>query len=62
MCWVLFLTNPRQRVADEHVYHAGSAKLRVHQDHTGGLFAHLAYDLGFLAAFHTTQSFEGGVG
>lgn len=35
------LTDPRQQVSDEHVYHAGAAELGVHEDHTRQLLAHL---------------------
>jgi hypothetical protein len=53
-------TYPRQRVADEHVYHAGAAEAGVHDDHARWFLAHFADDLGFLAAFGIAQGFEGG--
>src|SRR4028118_105130 len=55
-------TDPGQRVADEHVYHAGAAEPGVHHDHARGLLADLADDLGVLAALDATQGFERGVG
>ncbi len=50
-----YLTDPRQRVADEHVYHAGAAEPGVHEDHPRRLLAHLADDLGVLATFDAPQ-------
>ena len=55
------LADPRQRVADEHVYHAGAAELGVHDDHARRLLAHLADDLGLLATLGIPESLEGGV-
>src|SRR5215217_7944582 len=55
-------TNPRQRIPDEHVYHAGAAERGVHEDHPCGLLAHLTYDLGFLATFDSSQRLQGSIG
>ena len=55
------LTDPRQRVSDEHVDHAGAAELGVHNDHARRLLADLADDLGVLATVCVAQGFEGGV-
>src|SRR3712207_3180351 len=55
-------TDPRQRVPDQHVYHAGTAELGVHYDHPRGLFADLADDLGLLAALDATQRLQGSIG
>ena len=35
------LANSRQRIADEHVYHAGAAEAGVHEDHPLRLIADL---------------------
>src|ERR671912_1985077 len=56
-----YSADPRQRITDEHVYHPGAAELGVHDDHSLGLLAYLADDLGVLAAFCVAQGFEGGV-
>ncbi len=53
------LTNPRQRIADEHVYHAGATELRVHYDHPRRLLAHLADDSCFFLSFEYVRGFEG---
>src|SRR5829696_1776887 len=53
-------TYPRQRVADEHVYHAGAAEASVHDDHARRFLAHFADDLGFLATVGVSEGFEGG--
>src|SRR5215210_2114481 len=55
------LANPRQRIADEHVDHAGAAELGVHDDHARRLLAYFADDRRFFPAFGVTQGFEGGV-
>src|SRR5829696_4769763 len=55
-------TNPRQRVSDEHVYHAGAAELGVHYDHPRGLFADLADDLGLLATLDAPQRLQRAIG
>src|SRR3712207_5006137 len=55
------LTNPRQRVPDEHVYHAGAAELGVHEDHPRRLLAHLPDDRGFLAALDASQRLQRGL-
>src|SRR5215210_738247 len=55
------LANPRQRIADEHVDHAGAAELGVHDDHARRLLADFADDRRFFPAFGVTQGFEGGV-
>src|ERR687893_1231186 len=55
-------TNPRQRIPDEHVYHAGAAEPGVHHDHPRGILADLADDLGLLAALDAPQSLQRGVG
>lgn len=47
------LKNLRQWVSNEHVDHAGNAEARVHEDHLGGLLAHLTDDGRFFAAFNT---------
>ena len=52
------LTNPRQRVPDEHIYHAGAAELGMHEDHPRGLFGYLADDGGSFSAFEATRGFE----
>src|SRR5215212_2770427 len=54
-------TNPRQRVADEHVYHTSTAELGVHYDHTCGLFADLPDNLGLFATLNASQRLERGV-
>lgn len=46
----LLSTNPRQRIADEHVYHQSAAEAGVHQDHPGGVLADLADDGRFFSA------------
>src|SRR5918998_2874768 len=51
-------TNPRQRVPDQHVYHAGAAELGVHYDHPRGLLANLPDDLGILATLDTSQGLQ----
>ncbi len=43
-------TNPRQRIADEHVYHAGATEAGVHEDHPRRLLTHLPYNRCFFAA------------
>src|SRR5918998_5465180 len=58
-------TNPRQRVPDEHVYHAGAAELGMHDDHPRGFLAHFADDLGLLATIDASQRLQrtvGGIG
>src|SRR3712207_2563244 len=55
-------TNSRQRVTDEHVYHAVAAELGVHYDHPRRLFANLADDLGLLATLDTSQRPQRGIG
>ncbi len=52
-------TYPRQRVPDQHVYHAGTTKLRMHQDHPRWLFAHLADDLDLLPTLGAPQRLQG---
>src|SRR5918993_4528236 len=54
-------TYPRQRVADEHVYHAGAAELGVHHDHPCWFFAYLTDDGGLFSSVHVPQGFEGSV-
>src|SRR5918998_717809 len=54
-------TDPRQRIPDEHVYHAGAAKLGVHYDHPREIFADLTDDLGLLAALDATERLQGGL-
>ena len=51
-------TDPRQRVSDEHVYHAGAAELRVHDDHPRGFLAHLAHDLGLFPTIDAAQRLQ----
>src|SRR5215210_5624168 len=48
-------TNSRQRIADEHIYHAGAAEPGVHEDHPRRLLAHLTDDRGFLTALNAAQ-------
>jgi hypothetical protein len=55
------LTDPRQRVAYEHVYHAGAAEQGVHHDHTRRFLANFANDGRFLPSVDVSQGFEGGV-
>ncbi len=38
------LADPRQRVADEHIYHARAAEPSVHYDYSSRFFAHLPDD------------------
>src|SRR5919199_5211812 len=54
-------TDPRKRVPDEHVYHAGAAEPGVHHDHPRGLFADLTDDLGLLATLDAPQRLQGTV-
>src|SRR5215217_1438300 len=56
-----FSTNPRQRVSDQHVYHARTAELGVHHDHACRLLAHLADDRGFFTALDVPQRRQGSV-
>ena len=55
------LANPRQRVAYEHVYHAGAAEQGVHHDHARRFLANFAYDGRFFPSVDVSQGFEGGV-
>ena len=59
---ISLLTDPRQRVADEHVYHAGAAEPGVHEDHTRRFLAHLPDDRGFLATLDAPQRLQGAIG
>src|SRR5918998_5227848 len=54
-------TDPRQRVTDQHVYHAGAAELGVHYDHPSGLLSDLPDDLGLLAALDAPQRLQRGL-
>src|SRR5918997_2693074 len=53
-------TYPRQRVADEHVYHAGAAEAGVHDDHARRFLAHFADDLSILPTLDAAETFQGG--
>src|SRR5215211_2666349 len=53
-------TNPRQRVPDEHVYHAGAAELGVHYDHARRFLGHLAGDSPLCLPFDCVRGFESG--
>ena len=55
------LTDPGQRVSDEHVYHRVPAELGVHEDHARRLLAHLADDLASSPPSTLTQRLQGGV-
>ncbi len=52
------LTDPGQRVADEHVYHAGTAEPGVHHDHPRRLLADLAVDSCLFLPFDYVRGFE----
>lgn len=53
------LTNPRQRVADEHVYHPGAAEPGVHHDHASRFLAHLADDSRLYLLLEYVRGFKG---
>src|SRR5215211_898063 len=55
------LTDPGKRVTDEHVYHAGASELGVHYDHARRFLAHLADNLGLLAALDAPQRLQRGL-
>src|SRR5215204_42254 len=54
-------TNPRQRISDQHVYHACTTELGVHHDHACRLLAHLADDRSFFTALDVPQRCQGSV-
>ena len=58
---IYLLTDSRQRVSDEHIYHARAPELRVHDDHARRFFAYLTDDRRFFSSVYVLQGFEGGV-
>src|SRR3712207_1134524 len=54
-------TDPRQRVTDEHVYHAGAAELSMHYDHPRGLFADLTDDRSVFTTLYSSQRLQSGL-
>ena len=55
------LTNPRQRIADQHVDDASAAITSGDQDGIGGLFMNLSDDAGFFSAVRLLQCIQGHV-
>src|SRR5215211_4111722 len=56
------LANPRQRVDDGYVHHAGAGQAGVHEDHPLTLFAHLAGRFYFLTTLGNMGRFRGDLG
>ncbi len=54
------LTNPRQRVSDEHVYHPCGAETSAHEGHPRSLPQRLGNDLDLFLTFGCVQGFESG--
>src|SRR5215207_401589 len=54
-------TDPRQRVSDQHVYHARTTEPGVHEDHARRLLTDLADDRGFFTALDVPQLLQGSV-
>src|SRR5277367_6505093 len=56
------LTDPRQRIADQHVYDPAASITSGDQDGIGGLCMNLSDDAGFCSAVRLLQSIQGHVG
>src|SRR5271170_6668364 len=55
------LTDPRQWIADQHIYDSAASITSGDQDGIGGLFMNLPDDAGFFSAFRLLQRIQGHV-